>query len=61
MKRTRHAAGVADALRDLGTAAKGTDNLMPYIIRCVEQYCTVGEISDALRDVWGEHTQSVQF
>ncbi len=61
VKRTRHAAGVTSALRDLSTAAKGTDNLMPYIIRCVEQYCTVGEISDALRDVWGEHTQSVQF
>lgn len=61
VKRTRHAAGVAQALRDLSTAAKGTDNLMPYIIGCVEQYCTVGEISDALREVWGEHTQSVQF
>jgi methylmalonyl-CoA mutase N-terminal domain/subunit len=61
VKRTRHAAGVTSALRDLGTAAKGTDNLMPYLIACVEQYCTVGEISDALRDVWGEHTQSVQF
>ena len=28
---------------------------MPYVITAVEQYCTLGEIADALREVWGEY------
>lgn len=37
------------------TAALGTDNLMPYVIDAVENLCTLGEISDVLRGVWGEY------
>lgn len=37
------------------TAAMGTDNLMPYVIEAVENLCTLGEISDVLRGVWGEY------
>jgi methylmalonyl-CoA mutase N-terminal domain/subunit len=41
-----------DALRD---AARGEENLMPYIIDAVKAYATTGEICDAMRDVFGEH------
>ncbi|MBM4159481.1 MAG: methylmalonyl-CoA mutase [Ignavibacteria bacterium] len=36
-------------------AAKGSGNVLPSILRCVEAYATVGEISNALRSVWGEY------
>lgn len=42
-------------LNALKNAAKGSDNLLPYILNCVESYCSVGEISNALRSVWGEY------
>jgi methylmalonyl-CoA mutase N-terminal domain/subunit len=38
----------------LKEAAEGKDNLMPYIISCVESYATLGEIADVLRNVFGE-------
>jgi methylmalonyl-CoA mutase N-terminal domain/subunit len=34
--------------------AAGGENLMPPILTAVESYATLGEISDALRSVWGE-------
>ncbi|HZD92916.1 MAG TPA: methylmalonyl-CoA mutase family protein, partial [Candidatus Sulfotelmatobacter sp.] len=40
-------------IRAVEEAARGGDNLMPHIIHAVESYCTVGEISDALRRVFG--------
>ena len=44
------------ALRErLATAARGTDNLMPFFIECVECDVTLGEICRTLRDVWGEY------
>ncbi len=42
-------------LAAIKTAALGTDNLMPYVIEAVENLCTLGEISDVLRGVWGEY------
>src|SRR4029453_5469501 len=35
-------------------AAKDNANLLPLIVEAVEAYCTLGEISDAFRHVWGE-------
>jgi methylmalonyl-CoA mutase N-terminal domain/subunit len=35
-------------------AAEGTDNLLPPMLDAVRAYATVGEMCDALRDVWGE-------
>src|SRR5437773_2440572 len=43
-----------DGLRD---AARTTENLMPRIIEAVRAYATVGEMCDALRDVWGEYEE----
>ena len=41
----------------LTAAARGTDNLVPPIIHAVECHATLGEISDALRAVFGEHQE----
>lgn len=45
----------ASAAAALGTAAAGTENLLPRIRACVEADVTLGEISNTLRGVWGEH------
>jgi methylmalonyl-CoA mutase N-terminal domain/subunit len=44
-----------NALTAIGEAAKNGDNLMPPVIEAVESYCTLGEISDVLRKVFGEY------
>ncbi len=43
------------AVTALEAAAAGTDNVLPRIRACVEADVTLGEISHALRRVWGEH------
>ena len=48
---------VQRALQALREAASGDSNLMPHIIDCVEKYATLGEISDTLRTVFGEHSE----
>jgi methylmalonyl-CoA mutase N-terminal domain/subunit len=45
-----------DAVR---AGAKGTDNLMPLILAAVKASATLGEISDAMRDVFGEYRETV--
>ena len=44
----------ARLLERLEQAARGTENTMPRILACVEGFCTLGEISDALRNAFGE-------
>jgi methylmalonyl-CoA mutase N-terminal domain/subunit len=48
---------VQRSLDDLRRGASGSANLLPLILAAVESYATVGEISDALRQVWGEHKE----
>jgi methylmalonyl-CoA mutase N-terminal domain/subunit len=48
-------AQVASALAGLKEAAQGTANLVPHILASVRVVATVGEISDVLRGVFGEH------
>jgi len=48
-----------NALERLTEAARGTENLMPRILECVENHVTVGEISHNLRKVWGEYREAV--
>ena len=45
------------ALDAVSHAARGTDNLVPPIVRAVEAQATLGEISDAMRQVFGEHRE----
>ncbi|HTO94697.1 MAG TPA: methylmalonyl-CoA mutase family protein, partial [Bacteroidota bacterium] len=51
----RDAPAVAAALSGIRSAAAGSANLLPPILGAVEAYASVGEISDALRAVWGEY------
>jgi methylmalonyl-CoA mutase N-terminal domain/subunit len=45
------------SLEALEAAARGTENLMPRIVAAAEALATVGEISDALRRVFGEYRE----
>jgi methylmalonyl-CoA mutase N-terminal domain/subunit len=47
------------ALAELRRRASTSENLLPAILAAVEAYATVGEISDALRGVFGEYRESV--
>ncbi|WP_226657079.1 acyl-CoA mutase large subunit family protein [Pseudalkalibacillus hwajinpoensis] len=47
---------VSARLEELRAGSKGTSNLMPLIINCVRDYCTVGEICGILREEFGEYT-----
>jgi methylmalonyl-CoA mutase N-terminal domain/subunit len=55
LKAKRDYEKVNSALSDLKEAAEGTENLMPHIIEAVKCYATIGEISNTLRDVFGEY------
>jgi methylmalonyl-CoA mutase N-terminal domain/subunit len=61
VKAERSAAEVAATLAALSRAAEGTDNLMDRLVDCAKAYCTVGEMVDALKAVWGEFQQPVVF
>jgi methylmalonyl-CoA mutase N-terminal domain/subunit len=52
---SRDPAGADQATAALERAAAGTENVLPRIRACVEADITLGEISHALRRVWGEH------
>ena len=55
IKAERNADKVALCLASIKQAAIGTDNLMPLVVNAVEHYCTLGEIADTLRSVYGEY------
>ncbi len=55
LKAARDANKVQGLLAELKNAATNNTNLMPLIIDAVENYATLGEISDALREVWGTY------
>jgi len=57
LRRTRDNARVAATLEALRDAARGTANTMYPLLDCVRAYATVGEMCDALRDVWGEYEE----
>lgn len=59
IREKRDAAKAEAAISGLRTAATGTENLLPHILRSVEAYITVGEISNALRVAWGEYQEAV--
>ncbi len=49
------------ALARLEEAARGEENTVPVILECVESYCTLGEICDVLRGVFGEQQEVMAF
>ena len=61
VKADRDDAEVRARLAGLSRAAEGDENLMGPLIDCANAYCTVGEMVDALKAVWGEFQQPVVF
>src|SRR3954470_7525056 len=57
LKRTRDNDAVVRALDSLRQAARGTGNTMYPLLDCARAYATVGEMCDALREVWGEYEE----
>ncbi|UYN90074.1 MAG: methylmalonyl-CoA mutase [Anaerolineales bacterium] len=55
LRERRDGARVSELLTHLETAAKGSDNLLPIFIECVENNITLGEICNQLRRLWGEY------
>ena len=55
VKRERNNAKVKETLANLKKAAQGRDNVVPPILEAVKAYATIGEISDTLREVFGEY------
>jgi len=54
LKRDRDNARVQSHLERLGQAARGSDNLMPYLIEAAKDYVTLGEMTAALKQVFGQ-------
>ncbi|RYZ81056.1 MAG: hypothetical protein EOO68_36445, partial [Moraxellaceae bacterium] len=54
-KKNRDPAKCDNLLQQLNDCASGDDNIMPVVLEAVEQKCTLGEIADTLREVWGEY------
>jgi methylmalonyl-CoA mutase N-terminal domain/subunit len=55
IRRTRDAGAVAYSLEALRAAAEGRDNLLPLVLDAVRRQATIGEITGALRQVFGEY------
>ena len=59
LRAKRDSARTKSALTELQRSAGTTENLLPAVLAAVEAYATVGEISDALRRLFGEYRESV--
>jgi len=55
LRASRDQKRVEGSLKELKKMAQGNGNLMPPILECVRAYCTLGEICDVLRGVFGEY------
>ena len=64
LKRTRHDQATTSTLKALTAAAAtapGEANLMEKILECARAYATEGEIRNAMREVYGDYVESVEF
>ncbi len=61
LRQTRDQAKCNTALEKLRKAAEGDENLMPYILESAKAYSTLGEICDAMREVFGEYEEPPMF
>jgi methylmalonyl-CoA mutase N-terminal domain/subunit len=59
LRAKRDSSRTKSALAELQRRAGTTENLLPAILAAVEAYATVGEISDALRRLFGEYHESI--
>jgi methylmalonyl-CoA mutase N-terminal domain/subunit len=58
LRERRNAAAVKESLDRLRRAAGGDENTMPFIVDAVKAYATLGEICQALRDVFGSYQET---
>ena len=56
-KNNRDNNSVSTRLSELKNLAKSDKNIMPGLIKCIHGQCTLGEMSDALREIFGDHEQ----
>lgn len=61
VKKERNSSKVKETLSNLKKAVSDDENLMPFILECVKAYCTLGEIMDTLREMWGTYHEPAQF
>jgi len=61
IKAERNNDRVMETLEKLKGAAKGTENLMPYIMDAVREYASIGEIIDALKEIFGTYREDSVF
>ena len=61
LRKERDDVQVKAALARLSDVAKDTVNTVPAILECVESYCTLGEICQVFRDVFGEQEELAVF
>jgi methylmalonyl-CoA mutase N-terminal domain/subunit len=56
LRAQRDAGAAKQAILNIKQAATEGTNIMPHVIHAVESYCTLGEIADSLRELFGEYT-----
>ena len=61
LRRERNHREVEAALAAVKRAARSPDNLVPAILSAVKAYATVGEISNVLREIFGEYKEAVSY
>ena len=61
LRRERDGAAVKAALARLEDVARSSENTVPVILECVESYCTLGEVSQVFRNVFGEQEEAAAF
>ncbi len=61
LKRVRNTRTVMQKLKNLEAAAKEKRNVMPYLIDCIKEYTTVGEMTKVFKDVFGEFKEPSIF
>jgi methylmalonyl-CoA mutase N-terminal domain/subunit len=55
LRATRNQEKVNELRARLETAAKGSENVMPLFVECMENQVTLGEVCNTLRGIWGEY------
>jgi len=61
IKSERDSHKVASCLKKIKKDAKDNLNLMPSVIEAVKAYATVGEITNALKEIYGEYKEPIYF
>jgi methylmalonyl-CoA mutase N-terminal domain/subunit len=61
LRKRRDGQRAAESCKAVEEAARSSENLLPRIRAAVRALATVGEISDALRHVFGEHRSTTTF